>query len=66
MPVFTINGLTGSRPLTAGQMMPDQVELKFVDRLVFTTAAEMMRNDAYYEGAMFEKEQRVLRFHDRL
>ena len=43
MPVIAINGPNGRGPVTVGQVVADQLELNFVDRLVFTTCARMMR-----------------------
>ena len=43
MPVITINDPNGSGPATVGQMVTDQLEMTFVDRLVFTTPGRMMR-----------------------
>ena len=63
MPVITINGPIGSGPVTVGQMVAELLGLNFVDRLVFTTAARMMGTPV---GALIDKEQRVIRFRDRL
>ena len=64
MPVITINGPIGSGPApVVGQMVADMLGLSFVDRLVFTTAARMMGRPV---GALIDKEQRVVRFRDRL
>ena len=63
MPVITINGPIGSGPVTIGQMVSQQLELDFVDRLVFTQAARLVGKPV---GALIDKEQRVVRFRDRL
>ena len=64
MPVITINGPIGSGPApVVGQLVADMMGLNFVDRLVFTTAARMMGTPV---GALIDKEQRVVRFRDRL
>ena len=63
MPVITINGPIGSGPVPVGQMVADLLGLNFVDRLIFTTAARMMGTPV---GALIDKEQRVVRFRDRL
>lgn len=63
MPVITINGPIGSGPVPVGQMVADLLGLNFVDRLVFTTAARMMGTPV---GALIDKEQRVVRFRDRV
>jgi cytidylate kinase len=64
MPVITINGPIGAGPApVVGQLVADLLGLNFVDRLVFTTAARMMGTPV---GALIDKEQRVVRFRDRL
>ena len=64
MPVITINGPIGSGPAPViGQLVADILGINFVDRLVFTTAARMMGAPV---GALIEKEQRVVKFRDRL
>ena len=64
MPVITINGPIGSGPApVVVQMVADMLSLNFVDRLVFTTAARMMGTPV---GALIDKEQRVVKFRDRL
>lgn len=63
MPVITINGPIGSGPVTIGQLVSQQLELDFVDRLVFTQAARLVGKPV---GALIDKEQRVVRFRDRL
>ena len=64
MPVITINGPIGSGPApVVGQMVADMLGLNFVDRLIFTTAARMMGAPV---GALIEKEQRIVKFRDRL
>ena len=44
-------------------MVAQQLGINFVDRLVFTQAARLMRSPV---GALIEKEQRVVRFKDRM
>ena len=63
MPVITINGNVGCGAVTIGQMVADQLHLNFVDRLVLTQAARMVGAPV---GALIDKEQRVVRFRDRL
>ena len=63
MPVITINGPIGSGPVTIGQMVSQALDLNFVDRLVFTQAAKLVGRPV---GALIDKEQRVVRFRDRL
>ena len=63
MPVITINGPIGCGSVTVGQMVSHDLDINFVDRLVFTQAARMVGSPV---GALIDKEQRVVRFRDRL
>ncbi len=63
MPVITINGPSGSGAVTVGQAVSHQMGLNFVDRLVTVEAAKLVGKPV---GALIEKEQRVIRFRDRL
>ena len=63
MPVITINGPIGCGAVTIGQMVAQQLELDFVDRLVFTQAARIVGSPV---GALIAKEQRPDRLRDRL
>jgi shikimate kinase len=63
MPVITINGPIGSGPVSIGQMVSQQLELNFVDRLIFTQASKLVGKPV---GGLIDKEQRVVRFRDRL
>ena len=63
MPVITINGPIGCGSVTIGQMVAEQLELNFVDRMIFTEAARIVGTPV---GALIAKEQRVDRFRDRL
>ena len=63
MPVITINGPIGCGSVTVGQMVSRDLDISFVDRLVFTQAARMVGSPV---GAIIDKEQRVVRFRDRL
>ena len=63
MPVITINGPIGCGSVTVGQMVSHDLDINFVDRLVFTQAARMV---GFPVGALIDKEQRVVRFRDRL
>ena len=63
MPVITINGPIGCGSVTVGQMVSHDLDISFVDRLVFTQAARMVGSPV---GAFIDKEQRVVRFRDRL
>jgi len=63
MPVITINGPIGCGAVTIGQMVSEQMNLNFVDRLFFTEAARIVGTPV---GTLIAKEQRVDRFRDRL
>lgn len=63
MSVITINGPIGCGSATIGQMVAEQMELNFVDRLFFTEAARIVGTPV---GILIAKEQRVDRFRDRL
>ena len=63
MPVITINGPSGSGAVTIGQIVSQQLELSFVDRMVTVEAAKLVGKPV---GALADKEQRVVRFRDRL
>ncbi len=63
MPVITINGPSGSGAVTVGQAVANQMGLNFVDRLVTVEAAKLVGKPV---GVLIEKEQRVVRFRDRL
>ena len=63
MAVITINGPIGCGSVTIGQLVAQQLEWNFVDRLVFTEAARIIGTPV---GALIAKEQRVDRFRDRL
>ena len=55
MPVITINGPIGCGSVTVGQMVSQQLNINFVDRLVFTQAARLVGTPV---GALIDKEQR--------
>ena len=63
MPVITINGPIGCGAVTIGQMVSEQMNLNFVDRLFFTEAARIIGTPV---GTLIAKEQRVDRFRDRI
>ena len=63
MPVITINGPIGCGSVSIGQMVADQMNLNFVDRLFFTEASRIVGTPV---GTLIAKEQRVDRFRDRL
>ncbi len=63
MAVITINGPLGAGAVSVGQMVAQQLEMNFYDRLVFTQAARLVGTPV---GALIAKEQRVDRFRDRL
>jgi CMP/dCMP kinase len=63
MPVITINGPIGSGPIEVGHMVAQQLNLNYVDRMVFAEAAKLVGSPV---GALIEKEQKVVRFRERL
>ncbi len=63
MPVITINGPIGCGSVTIGQTVAEQLELNFVDRMIFTEASRIVGTPV---GTLIAKEQRVDRFRDRL
>lgn len=63
MAVITINGPIGCGSVTIGELVAEQLEWNFVDRLVFTEAARIIGTPV---GALIAKEQRVDRLRDRL
>ncbi len=63
MPVITINGPIGCGSVIIGQMVAEKLGVDFVDRLVLTEAAKLVRAPV---GALIDKEQRAVRFRKRL
>jgi cytidylate kinase len=63
MPVITINGPVGCGAVETGQLVARNLNINYVDRLVFAQAAKLVRTPV---GALIDKEQRVDRFRDRL
>lgn len=63
MPVITINGPVGSGAIEVGQLVAQELNLNYVDRLVLAEAAKLVHAPV---GALLDKEQRVDRFRDRL
>jgi cytidylate kinase len=63
MPVITINGPVGGGPIEVGQMVSQMLNINYVDRMVFAEAAKLVRSPV---AALIEKEQRVVRFRERL
>ena len=63
MAVITINGPLGAGAVSIGQMVAEQLEINFYDRLIFTQAARLIGTPV---GPVIAKEQRVDRFRDRL
>ena len=63
MPVITINGPIGCGSAEIGRIVAEKLKINFVDRLVFTEAAKLVQAPV---GALIDKEQRVVRFRDRL
>ena len=63
MAVITIHGPLGAGAVSIGQLVAENLEINFYDRLVFTQAARLIGTPV---GAVIAKEQRVDRFRDRL
>jgi CMP/dCMP kinase len=63
MPVITINGPVGSGAIEVGQLVAQQLNLSYVDRLILAEAAKLVRAPV---GALLDKEQQVDRFRGRL
>ena len=63
MPVITINGPSGGGAVTVGQFVAQDLGLNFVDRMVTVEAAKLVGKPV---GALVDKEQRLVRFRDRL
>jgi cytidylate kinase len=63
MPVITINGPVGSGPIEVGQMVAQILGINYVDRMVFAEAAKLVGSPV---GALIDKEQRLVRFRERL
>ena len=63
MPVITINGPSGGGAVTVGQFVAQDLGLNFVDRMVTVEAAKLVGKPI---GALVDKEQRLIRFRDRL
>ena len=63
VPVITINGPIGCGAVTVGRLVAESLEIDFVERLVLTQAAKLVRAPV---GALIDKKQRVVRFRDRL
>ena len=63
MPVITINGPIGSGSFEVGQMVAERLGINYVDRMVLAEAARRIGSPV---GSLVEKEQRVVRFRERL
>ncbi|MBM3943284.1 MAG: cytidylate kinase-like family protein [SAR202 cluster bacterium] len=63
MPVITINGPIGAGGVEVGQTVAQMLNINYVDRLVLAEAAKLVKSPV---GALIHKEQRVVRFGDRL
>jgi cytidylate kinase len=63
MPIITINGPVGCGAIEIGHAVADSLNINYVDRMVFAEAAKLVRSPV---GTLIEKEQRVVRFRDRL
>ena len=63
MPVITINGPIGSGNFEVGQMVAERLGIDYVDRMIFAEAARRVGSPV---GSLIEKEQRVIRFRERM
>ena len=63
MPVITINGPIGSGNFEVGQLVAERLGINYVDRMVLAQAARRVGAPV---GSLMEKEQRVIRFGERL
>ena len=63
MPVITINGPIGSGNFDVGQQVAERLGINYVDRMVLAQAARRVGAPV---GSLMEKEQRVIRFGERL
>ena len=63
MPVITMNGPIGSGTFEVGQMVAQRLGINYVDRMVFAEAARLVGSPMV---TLIEKEQRVIRFRERL
>ena len=63
MPVITINGPIGSGNFDVGQLVAQRLGINYVDRMVLAQAARRVGAPV---GSLVEKEQRVIRFGERL
>ena len=63
MPVITINGPIGSGSFEVGQMVAESLGINYVDRMVLAEAARRIGSPV---GNLVEKEQRIIRFRERL
>ena len=63
MPIITINGHFGCGGDGIGQAVAHSLNLDYVDRLILSEAAKLAKSPV---AALVEKEQRVVRFRERL
>ena len=63
MPVITVNGPIGSGNFDVGQLVAQRLGINYVDRMVLAQAARRVGAPV---GSLMEKEQRVIRFGERL
>ena len=63
MPVITINGPIGAGNIEIGQLISQRLNIDYVDRMVFAEAAKLTGSPVV---ALIAKEQKVLRFRERL
>lgn len=63
MPAITFNGHVGAGGNEIGQMVAERMNLDYVDRVILAEAAKLVKSPV---GALVAKEQRVIRFRERL
>jgi cytidylate kinase len=63
MPVITINGPIGAGNIEIGQLLSHRLNIDYVDRMVFAEAAKLTGSPV---GTLMAKEQKVLRFREKL
>jgi cytidylate kinase len=63
MPIITFNGPIGAGGNEIGQLVAQTLDLDYVDRAILAEAARVVKSPV---GALVEKEQRVIRFRERL
>jgi cytidylate kinase len=63
MPIITFNGPIGAGGNEIGQMVANTLNIDYVDRAILAEAAKLVKSPV---GTLVEKEQRLVRFRERL